>query len=151
MPRYLVCFVLVFSFSALGMGQVNELCHIGSVKKVEVINLPLYVTTQTTVDEETFKLIYVYKVVINGVGRKYSGEIIDLLKIKYNKQESERGCDIRWNVNVTSKENDECDLFFDGFGMCGKVNGINIVFKENRIIEWAKKESPLFSQDPDDL
>ncbi len=45
MMKYLMVLLSLFSGSVLGMGRVNELCGIDSVKTIEIINLPSYVTT----------------------------------------------------------------------------------------------------------
>ena len=44
MMKYLMVLLSLFSGSVLGMGRVNELCGIDSVKTIEIINLPSYFT-----------------------------------------------------------------------------------------------------------
>ncbi len=53
---------------------------------------------------------------------------------------------IRWGVSIISKGNNKCEIYFDAFGECGSVNGINVCFEKNEMIDWIKKEIPLLSQ-----
>ena len=144
MMKYLMVLLSLFSGSVLGMGRVNELCGIDSVKTIEIINLPAYVTTLTPLSKEGLKRIYKHKVVVNGVSDFYAGEIIDLLQMKYFRKEENN--DIRWGVDIVSNKNNKCEIYFDGFGECGSVNGINVCFEKNEMIGWIKKEIPLLSQ-----
>ncbi len=52
MMKYLMVLLSLFSGSVLGMGRVNELCGIDSVKTIEIINLPSYVTTLVPLSKE---------------------------------------------------------------------------------------------------
>ncbi|HGE9187647.1 TPA: RHS element protein dsORF-h1, partial [Escherichia coli] len=52
MMKYLMVLLSLFSGSVLGMERVNELCGIDSVKTIEIINLPSYVTTLVPLSKE---------------------------------------------------------------------------------------------------
>ena len=67
MMKYLMVLLSLFSGSVLGMGRVNELCGIDSVKTIEIINLPSYVTTLVPLSKEGLNEIYRYKVVVNEI------------------------------------------------------------------------------------
>lgn len=43
-------------------------------------------------------------------------------KEKYN--------NIRWEISIISKDNNKCEIYFDAFGACGSVNGINVCFEK---------------------
>ena len=64
MMKYLMVLLSLFSGSVLGMERVNELCGIDSVKTIEIINLPSYVTTLVPLSKEGLNEIYRYKVVV---------------------------------------------------------------------------------------
>ncbi|NAQ72481.1 hypothetical protein FZN09_26475 [Escherichia coli] len=144
MMKYLMVLLSLFSGSVLGMGRVNELCRIDSVKTIEVINLPSYVTTSIPISKGRLEEIYRYKVVVNELSDLYAGKIIDLLQMKYFGKEKNNN--IRWGVDIISNKNNKCEIYFDAFGECGSVNGINVCFKKNEMIDWIKKEIPLLSQ-----
>ncbi|EFN3941830.1 hypothetical protein MTQ35_25365 [Escherichia coli] len=144
MMKYLMVLLSLFSGSVLGMGRVNELCGIDSVKTIEIINLPSYVTTLVPLSKEGLNEIYRYKVVVNEISDLYAGKIIDLLQMKYFRKEKYNN--IRWEVSIISKGNNKCEIYFDAFGECGSVNGINVCFEKNEMIGWIKKEIPLLSQ-----
>ena len=126
------------------MCRVNELCGIDSVKTIEIINLPSYVTTLVPLSKEGLNEIYRYKVVVNEISDLYAGKIIDLLQMKYFRKEKYNN--IRWGVSIISKGNNICEIYFDAFGECVCVNGINVCFEKNELIGWIKKEIPLLSQ-----
>lgn len=96
MMKYLMVLLSLFSGSVLGMGRVNELCGIDSVKTIEIINLPSYVTTLVPLSKEGLNEIYRYKVVVNEIRDLYAGKIIDLLQMKYFRKEKYNN--IRWGV-----------------------------------------------------
>ncbi|ASQ66711.1 TPA: hypothetical protein P7C60_004602 [Escherichia coli] len=144
MMKYLMVLLSLFSGSVLGMGRVNELCGIDSVKTIEIINLPSYVTTLVPLSKEGLNEIYRYKVVVNEISDLYAGKIIDLLQMKYFRKEKYNN--IRWGVSIISKGNNKCEIYFDAFGECGSANGINVCFEKNEMIGWIKKEIPLLSQ-----
>lgn len=147
--KYLMVLLFVFSGSSLGTERVSELCRIDSVKTIEIINLPSYIVTSIPINEERLEEIYRYKVVVNGLGDVYAGKIIDLLQMKYSIQEKNNN--IRWRVDIVSNKNNKCELYFDVFGECGSVNGIDVCFEKNEMIDWIKKEIPLLSQKIDGL
>ncbi|EMM4086358.1 hypothetical protein WAC87_004426 [Shigella flexneri] len=149
MVKYLMVLLFVFSGSSLGTERVSELCRIDSVKTIEIINLPSYIVTSIPINEERLEEIYRYKVVVNGLGDVYAGKIIDLLQMKYSIQEKNNN--IRWRVDIVSNKNNKCELYFDVFGECGSVNGIDVCFEKNEMIDWIKKEIPLLSQKIDGL
>ena len=82
--------------------------------------------------------------VVNEISDLYAGKIIDLLQMKYFRKEKYNN--IRWGVSIISKGNNKCEIYFDAFGECGSVNGINVCFEKNEMIGWIKKEIPLLSQ-----
>lgn len=94
MMKYLMVLLPLFSGSVLGMGRVNELCRIDSVKTIEIINLPSYVTTSIPISKGRLEEIYRYKVVVNELSDLYAGKIIDLLQMKYFRKEKYNN--IRW-------------------------------------------------------
>lgn len=94
--KYLMVLLSLFSGSILGMGRVNELCGIDSVKTIEIINLPSYVTTLVPLSKEGLNEIYRYKVVVNEISDLYAGKIIDLLQMKYFRKEKYNN--IRWGL-----------------------------------------------------
>lgn len=96
MMKYLMVLLSLFSGSVLGMGRVNELCGIDSVKTIEIINLPSYVTTLVPLSKEGLNEIYRYKVVVNEISDLYAGKIIDLLQMKYFRKEKYNN--IRWGL-----------------------------------------------------
>ncbi|MGL9707552.1 RHS element protein dsORF-h1, partial [Escherichia coli] len=98
MMKYLMVLLSLFSGSVLGMGRVNELCGIDSVKTIEIINLPSYVTTLVPLSMEGLNEIYRYKVVVNEISDLYAGKIIDLLQMKYFRKEKYNN--IRWGVSI---------------------------------------------------
>lgn len=147
--KYLMVLLFVFSGSSLGTERVSELCRIDSVKTIEIINLPSYIVTSIPINEERLEEIYRYKVVVNGLSDVYAGKIIDLLQMKYSIQEKNNN--IRWRVDIVSNKNNKCELYFDVFGECGSVNGIDVCFEKNEMIDWIKKEIPLLSQKIDGL
>lgn len=132
MMKYLMVLLSLFSGSVLGMGRVNELCGIDSVKTIEIINLPSYVTTLVPLSKEGLNEIYRYKVAVNEISDLYAGKIIDLLQMKYFRKEKYNN--IRWGVSIISKGNNKCEIYFDAFGECGSVNGINVCFEKNEMI-----------------
>ena len=88
------------------------------------------------IDKNTYKIIHGtdnFNLVVNNLKNAY-----DLKKEKYN--------NIRWGVSIISKGNNKCEIYFDAFGECGSVNGINVCFEKNEMIGWIKKEIPLLSQ-----
>lgn len=97
--------VFIFSVSALGAGRVSELCNINRVNKLEILNLPMFVTTQIAMNENDLKLIYKYKVVVNNMQKRNSDEIINLLQMKYTEQVKNNN--IRWAVNIISDKGGE--------------------------------------------
>lgn len=111
MMKYLMVLLSLFSGSVLGMGRVNELCGIDSVKTIEIINLPSYVTTLVPLSKEGLNEIYRYKVVVNEISDLYAGKIIDLLQMKYFRKEKYNN--IRWGVSIISKGNNKCEIYFD--------------------------------------
>lgn len=42
-------------------------------------------------------------------------------------------------VSIISKGNNKCEIYFDAFGECGSVNGINVCFEKNEMIGWIKR------------
>lgn len=36
-------------------------------------------------------------------------------------EQEENVTNLRWRVNITSYQNKKCDIYFDGFGLCGKL------------------------------
>ncbi|EDR6734077.1 hypothetical protein KA554_001803 [Salmonella enterica subsp. enterica serovar 13,23:y:e,n,z15] len=144
MVKYLLFVLFIFSASVLSVGRVNDLCLMNRVKKIEIINIPLYIATRSDITEEQLGVYYTYKFVMNDVKDNESEQLINLLQMKYIKQE--RNNSLRWRVYIVSDEGNKCDLYFDGFGFCGKVNDVNLCFEQNKMIDWIVKKIPLFEQ-----
>lgn len=145
MIKYITYLLILCSGAALGEGRVNNLCQIERVKNIEIVNLPYNIETQVSVDEEMLSTNFKYRLIVNNVDKNQSAEIIDLLQMEYHEQE--RSSDLRWRFSVTSENNNKCDIYFDGFGLCGKVNGINVCFSHNEISAWIMKKYNVFEQD----
>lgn len=123
--------------------EISTLCDTGVVNKLEVIYYPEYISTNVSMSVEQLLARYIYKIEINNVqDSPLRNEIVKMLNIDYF--EHENANDLRWGVRITSKDNKICDVYFDAFGNCGKINDTNVCFKNNSILAWVKSRVPLF-------
>lgn len=142
--KALTVLLMIYAGSAVAEGKVNDLCHIGNrVDKLEIINYPQGYTSPVSIDEERLNEIYKYKVEITELDDKESKKIVELLQMDYAEQE-ENVTNLRWRVNITSYQNKKCDIYFDGFGLCGKINGENVCFRHNEMIRWIESHISVF-------
>ncbi|HBE6260962.1 hypothetical protein [Escherichia coli] len=142
--KALTVLLMIYAGSAAAEGKVNDLCHIGDrVDKLEITNYPHDYESLVAVDEKRLNEIYKYKVEITYLDNKESKKIVELLQMDYAEQE-ENVTDVRWRVNITSYGNKKCDIYFDGFGLCGKINGENVCFRHNEMIRWIESHISVF-------
>lgn len=134
----------IFSTSASCTKNVNDLCRIEHIDRVEITNIPLYIATQSDITEEELEESYTYKIIVRGASITDSNEMIKLLQMKYSMQE--KNISLRWHVYILSEQGNVCDLYFDGFGYYGKINGVNVRFEQNRMIDWIERKMPLLTQ-----
>lgn len=142
----------LFLFLCVEMGYGKEkngigtLCDIDTINKLEIIHYPKYISTNVAMSAEQLMLRYTYKFEVNDVQETpFRDEIIKMLNVDYFECKCGNN-DVRWGIRIVSEKNKVCNLYFDAFGTCGKVNDMKVCFKNNSIMKWVKNRIPLFVQ-----
>lgn len=141
---------LLCCFGNVCADDVDVICNTKNINKMEVIYYPTFILNNIATTKEQLKLRYIYKFEINNIqDTPYQEEIMRILRIDYS--EKKKDSDIRWGVNISSEGGGRCSLYFDAFGKCGKINDVDVCFKNNKIIDWVKNNIPIFMQYDNDV
>lgn len=93
------------------------------VKSVEILFIPSDVLFGVAVTPDRLHEIYSYKIVISRFGASRQAPMLAAALKKTKVSSSAQTGDIRWGVSIEFTEGPRLNLYLDGFGKFGEIDG----------------------------